>query len=287
MSKKHAVGAVLLWSTVASAFKVSLRYLTPFQLLFYASLTSLILFGVLYSREFSPRKENLRSAYLGLINPFLYYTVLFSAYDRLPAQEAQALNYTWPLMLVLLSIPLLGRKPRMRTVLGLFIGFLGAIVVATKGNLTGLNFSDPLGVILGLGSAVIWASYWLLNLRDERPLVEKMFWNFLFGFACVSGLLLFSGEFVVPPLEGLAGAIYVGLFEMGVTFLLWYRAVEGDMAFASNLAYLVPFLSLLFISIVVGERIVPATVLGLAMIVGGIIIGRENGRGPARRDHEL
>ncbi|ASJ08006.1 permease [Thermococcus siculi] len=274
MSKKHAIGAVLLWSTVASAFKVSLRYLTPFQLLFYASLTSLILFALLYAREFSPRRENLRSAYLGLINPLLYYTVLFSAYDRLPAQEAQALNYTWPLMLVLLSIPLLGRRPGTRTVLGLFIGFLGAIVVATKGNILGMSFSDPVGVALGLGSAVIWASYWLLNLRDRRPLVEKMFWNFLFGFAYVSILLPFSGEFVVPPLEGLAGAIYVGLFEMGVTFLLWYRAVEGNMAFASNLAYLVPFLSLFFITIVVGESIAPATVLGLAMIVGGILLGR-------------
>ncbi|WP_048150416.1 DMT family transporter [Palaeococcus ferrophilus] len=274
MSRKHAVLAVALWSTVASAFKLSLRYLTPLGLLFYASLTSLLLFGILYAREFSPRRENLRSAYLGLINPLTYYAVLFSAYDRLPAQEAQALNYTWPLMLVLLSIPLLGKRARPKTIFGLFLGFLGAIVVATKGDLTGLGFSDPLGVVLGLGSAVIWASYWLLNLRDDRPLVEKMFWNFLFGFAYLSMVLLLSGGFVVPPFEGLVGAVYVGLFEMGVTFILWYKAVESDMTFASGIAYLVPFMSLLFISLLVGERIAPATVLGLTMIVGGILLGR-------------
>ncbi|NJE76515.1 DMT family transporter [Thermococcus sp. ES12] len=274
MSRKHAVGAVLLWSTVASAFKLSLRYMNPPQLLLYASLTSLMVFGLLYARDFSPRRENLRSAYLGLVNPLLYYTVLFSAYDRLPAQEAQALNYTWPLMLVLLSIPLLGKKPGAKTILGLVLGFIGAIVVATKGNLTGLNFTDPVGVALGLGSAVVWASYWLLNLRDERPLVEKMFWNFLFGFIYVLVAAAVTGNLAVPQLKGLSGAVYVGLFEMGVTFLLWYRAVEGDIAFASNLAYIVPFLSLFFISIVVGESIAPATVVGLAMIVGGIIIGR-------------
>jgi len=273
MPKKHAVLAVLLWSTVASAFKLSLRYMTPLQLLFYASLTSLIVFGLLYSREFSPRKENLRSAYLGLINPLIYYTVLFSAYNRLPAQEAQALNYTWPLMLVLLSVPLLGRRFGARTVLGLFIGFLGALVVATKGNLTGLSFPDPVGVALGLGSAVVWAIYWLLNLRDGRPLVEKTFWNFLFGFTYILVILVLSGELAVPPVGGLAGAVYVGLFEMGITYLLWYKAIEDEMAFASNLAYLVPFLSLLFISAFVGESIAPATVLGLTMIVIGIIIG--------------
>ena len=274
MPKKHAVGAVLLWSTVASAFKLSLRYLNPLQLLFYASLTSLVVFGVLYLPHFSPRRENLRSAYLGLINPVLYYVVLFSAYDRLPAQEAQALNYTWPLMLVLLSIPLLGERPGGRVILGLLVGFLGAAVVATKGNLTALSFSDPIGVVLGLGSAVIWALYWLLNLRDKRPLVEKMFWNFLFGFSYISVVLLLSNGSAFPPLEGLAGAVYVGLFEMGVTFLLWYRAVEGDVAFASSLAYLVPFLSLFFISMLVGERIAPSTVIGLVMIVGGILLGR-------------
>jgi len=273
MSRKHAIGAVLLWSTVASAFKLSLRYMSPLQLLFYASLTSLILFGLIYAREFSLRRENLRSAYLGIINPLLYYTVLFSAYNHLPAQEAQALNYTWPLMLVLLSIPLLGKRPGARTVMGLFLGFSGAIVVATKGEVAALNFSDPVGVALGLGSAVIWASYWLLNLRDGRPLVEKMFWNFLFGFAYISIAIFTAGQFVVPPVEGLAGAIYVGLFEMGVTFLLWYRAVEGDMTFASSIAYMVPFLSLFFISVVVGERIVPSTILGLIMIVGGIVLG--------------
>ncbi len=273
MSRKYAVLSVLLWSTVASAFKLSLRYMNPLQLLFYASLTSLVVFGLFYSRKFSLRKENLRSAYLGLL-VILYYTVLFSAYDRLPAQEAQALNYTWPLMLVLLSIPLLGKRPGTRTVLGLSIGFLGALIVATKGNVRGMNFSDPVGVALGLGSAVIWGTYWLLNLRDERPLVEKMFWNFFFGFSYISVVLMLSGEIVVPPAKGLAGAVYVGLFEMGITYFFWYRAVEGDMAFASNLAYLVPFLSLFFISILVGESIAPATVLGLAMIVCGIVIGR-------------
>ncbi|NJE46676.1 DMT family transporter [Thermococcus sp. GR7] len=275
MSKKHAIGAVLLWSTVASAFKLSLGYLTPLQLVFYASLTSLFVFGVLYAKNFSPRRENLRSAYLGLINPLIYYTVLFSAYDRLSAQEAQALNYTWPLMLVVLSIPILGKRPSARTIAGLFLGFLGVLVVATKGNLAELNFTDPVGVALGLGSAVIWASYWILNLRDERSPVEKMFWNFLFGFIYVATATFLTGSLALPEPEALAGAIYVGLFEMGLTFLLWYRAVENDIAFASNLAYIVPFLSLVFISVVVGESIAPSTVMGLAMIVGGIVIGRE------------
>ncbi|AJC71700.1 permease [Thermococcus guaymasensis DSM 11113] len=273
MSKKHAVAAILLWSTVASAFKISLRYMDQFQLLFWAFTTSLAFYGLLYLREFRLSRENLRSAYLGLVL-LLYYAVLFSAYDLLPAQEAQALNYTWPLVLVLLSVPLLGEKPRGRTLAGLLLGFSGALVVATKGNLRAFSFSNPLGDALGLGSALIWATYWLLNVRDSRKLEEKMFWNFAFAILYSIPLVLLSSEFSIPHIEGLAGAIYVGLFEMGATYLLWYRAIESDVAFASNLAYLVPFLSLFFISTVVGERIEPSTLMGLVMIIGGIIFGK-------------
>lgn len=274
MSRAHAVIAVLLWSTVAAVFKLTLRQLSPLQLLFYASLTSLSVLSVLYLRRFSVRRENLSSAYLGFLNPFLYYTVLFSAYERLPAQEAQALNYTWPLMLVILSIPLLGNRPGVRTFIGLIMGFFGAVIVATRGSVTSLNFTDTLGVGLAFSSAVIWATYWLLNVKDGRESVEKMFWNFLFGFVYVSIAMALTGDFSIPSLSALVGAVYAGLFEMGITFLLWHRALESDLSFASNLAYLVPFLSLLFISIVVGEKIEASTVLGLVFIVTGIVVGR-------------
>jgi len=273
MSKRDAVIAVVLWSTVASAFKLSLRYMSPVALLFWAFLTSLVLYGLLYARNFRISRENLSSSYLGL-TLLLYYLVLFSAYDVLPAQEAQALNYTWPLVLVLLSVPLLGNSLGKRTLVGLLLGFFGALVVATRGNPLSFEFSNPGGVLLGLGSAVIWAIYWILNVRDGRKLDEKMFWNF--AFALIYSLPLALPDCFRTSWRGLVGAVYVGLFEMGVTYLLWHRAIEGDVAFASGLAYLVPFLSLFFILIVIGESIAPATVLGLIMIVGGIMIGKSS-----------
>lgn len=274
MSRKYAIASVLLWSTVASAFKLSLAYFTPLQLLFYASLTSLLLFAFVYGKRFSVRNAA-PSVYLGAINPFLYYIVLFTAYSRLPAQEAQALNYTWPLVLVVFSVLFLKERILARTLGGLVMGFLGASIVATRGNLLSLKFSDPLGVLLGLGSAFIWALYWTLNLKDKRPLVEKMFWNFFFGFIYISAMIIATKSFVIPSPMPLLGAVYVGLFEMGVTFLLWYKAIESDVSFASNLAYLVPFLSLLFIHFLVGEEIAPTSIVGLILIVGGIIIGKK------------
>ncbi|MDE0286860.1 MAG: DMT family transporter, partial [Gammaproteobacteria bacterium] len=105
-----ALSAVLLWSTVATAFKISLRYLDVFQLLLVASVTAtlcLLLVVVLTGRLKIPaslgKRDYLRLACLGILNPFCYYLVLFRAYDLLPAQVAQALNYTWAITLMLLS----------------------------------------------------------------------------------------------------------------------------------------------------------------------------------------
>ena len=72
----YGLSAVFLWSTVASAFKLSLRYLDPTQLLLYASLVSFfILFAVIIIQKkftlifsFSLR-EYLYLFFLGFINP--------------------------------------------------------------------------------------------------------------------------------------------------------------------------------------------------------------------------
>ena len=76
---------------------------------------------------------------------------------------------------------------------------------------------------------------------------------------------------------GLAGVVYVGFFEMGLTFIVWSKALElsSTTAKVSNLIYLSPFISLIFIRTIVGEEILPSTVIGLVLIVGGILLQRK------------
>ncbi|MHC4159786.1 MAG: DMT family transporter, partial [Planctomycetota bacterium] len=138
----YGTAAVLFWSTVASAFKISLRHINVLPLLFYASISStIVLFSILLSlKKLSllktlPQKAYLHSALLGLINPCLYYLVLFKAYSMLPAQEALVLNFTWPIMLVLLSIPLLGQQIRLKSILAILISFSGVLIISTRGNI--------------------------------------------------------------------------------------------------------------------------------------------------------
>jgi drug/metabolite transporter (DMT)-like permease len=272
---------VLLWSTCASAFKISLRHIDVLALLFFASITSTAVFFVclLVSKKLNllkdlSRTDYLHSAMLGFLNPFLYYVVLFKAYSLLPAQEAQPLNFIWPLTLILLSIPLLKQRISPKDVIATIICFAGVVVISTRGDILAMKFTDTAGVSLATGSSIIWALFWIYNVRDKRDEVVRLFLNFAFGSVFTLTLMLLLTDVRIPHASGILGAVYVGLFEMGITFLLWLKALKlsKTTAHITNLIYVVPFFSLLVISFAAGEKILPSTMVGLVFIVGGILL---------------
>lgn len=281
----YAIIAVLLWSTVASAMKLSLGYFDYLQLLFLAVFCSLVslFFILVFQKKLKDvfqyeRKAYLKSAVFGLVNPFLYYIVLFKAYSLLPAQEAQPLNYTWPIMMTLLSIPILGQKITLKNFIAIFISFIGVIVISTKGDILNFSFSNPLGALLGLLSAVIWALFWIYNIKDKRDEIGKLFLNFLFGMVYITIFMFAFSEFPKFSLVSYSAATYVGLFEMGITFVIWSLALKKSThtAKVSKFIYLVPFLSLIVIYFVLGETILVSTIAGLLFIVLGLVFDNIN-----------
>lgn len=277
------LATVTIWSTVASAFKIALRGLDPLQLLLCACAISiaalaliLIVQGKLGEIRRMGRKETIRCALLGTLNPFLYYTILFKAYDLLPAQEAQPINYTWAVTLSLLSVPLLGQKLSLKDLGAIILSYLGVVVISTHGDPFSMRFSSLPGVALALGSTVIWAVYWIFNTRSKADPIAGLLLSFMTGFPLILAATLLFSE--LPSLETgqILAASYVGLFEMGITFALWLTAMKyaakptgGGTARVANLIFLSPFLSLVFIHFLVGETIHPATVAGLAFIIAG------------------
>ena len=277
----YTLVTVLLWSTVASVFKLSLRYLDHCQLLFYSSIASIIaLAAILIVRGrirlvfTCSRRQYLQSLALGILNPFLYYIILFKAYDLLPAQEAQPLNYTWAITLAILSVPLLKQKISFMGFCALLVSYSGVVVISTHGDIFSFRFSNPLGVALALGSTVIWALYWIYNTKDDRDPVAGLLLNFLFGLPFIFVFTLFFSDLRVPGFYGLLGAAYIGLFEMGFTFVLWLSALRlsENSARLGNMIFISPFLSLFFIHFMVGERILASTFIGLVLIVAGLLI---------------
>lgn len=283
----YALIAILFWATVPTAFKISLNVLNVLTMLTIASVTSAFALFIILAAQGkyslirkSTGKELLSSALLGFINPFIYYIILLKAYQLLPAQVAQPLNMIWPIILVFLSVPLLGQKIKPASFAALFISFIGVFIISSQGKLLRPGHADISGVLLATGSSVFWAFYFILNVRDRRDETVKLFLNFLFGSAYLIIALMVTKDWQAGPqeIQGVLSSVYVGLFEMGITFLFWLKALQTAKTTdkISNLVYLAPFLSLILVHFILHEPVYYTTPLGLVLIISGIWIQNRN-----------
>lgn len=284
-NQKAAIGlallAVLLWSTVATAFKLALKAFSPFQLIFVASLVSLVFFLLALIAtgkwaEFTnvSLKQLRQSAVQGFLNPFFYYLLLFKAYSLNPAQVTQALNMVWPVMLALLSVPLLGQKLSWKNLVAICFSFLGVVFISSQGGIDGFARTNIFGALLALASSIIWSLYWLFSARDKRDRLVVLSWNFLFGMLFLLIYSVFEPDAFRFPISGQSfwAAIYVGIFELGITFVVWIYALHKseNNAITGNFVFLSPVISLAFIYFILHERIFPTTFIGLSFILLGI-----------------
>ncbi|MEM1403754.1 MAG: DMT family transporter [Pseudomonadota bacterium] len=275
------LSAVLFWSTVATAFKLSLAELSVLQLVAIAvSVSAVVLLIYLAGRGQLPllwkaiRGSPLFYLSMAALNPLIYYTILLAAYDALPAQQAQTINYTWAIMLALLSIPFLGQRLHARDWIAVALGYMGVVIIATEGRPWDLAFTSGTGVLLALASTVVWAVFWLLSARNDDDPAVALCANFVFAAPAALVLVALWGEPWPAFSRAYASAVYLGLFEMGVTWLLWSNALRlaANVSRVGNLIFLSPMLSLVFIATILDESIHPATIVGLALILPGIVL---------------
>lgn len=276
-----ALAATLLWSTVATAFKLALEQVTPSQLVALASMVStlilatlLLLRGQLGSALCGLFVSFRRTFLRALASPILYYAVLFEAYARLPAQVAQPLNYSWALLLSGLGAVFLGHRLQRREVTGLLLGYMGVVIVSLAGQ-EAMGALDPIGVALALISALLWATYWILTTKEKGDPVTSLFRSFVVALPFLFGWMLASDG--LPSLEKPAvwfAVGYVGAFEMGFTFVLWQAALASTerLSRVSTISFLSPFFSLAFIYALLGESFHPLTLVGLLLIAAGVFM---------------
>lgn len=273
--------AIFFWSTVASAFKIGLQHINFVQFLFFATWTSFLILLIInlfrgnLARFWSVTGKDLTfSALMGGLSPFAYYLVLFKAYEILPAQVAQPLNMVWPIVLVFLSVILLKEKVSYKSFIALFISFIGVYFISSQGRPADFVVKEPLGVFLAVGSSLLWSLYFIYNVKRGMEERLQLLLNFFFAALYISLLILLLGDFHELDLTGISLAVYAGIFEMGITYLLWIRAMKlsSGNEKISNLVYIAPFLSLVFIHYSVGETIYGTSIIGLTFIVTGILI---------------
>jgi drug/metabolite transporter (DMT)-like permease len=177
---------------------------------------------------------------------FGYHALYFAALAYAPAVEANLLNYTWPLLIVLLSAPILGLRLGPRRLAGVGLGFLGSLVLLGGG--ARFPAEAWFGFVCAAGCALTWSTYSVTAKRLAAVPTEAVA-----GFCAASAALAAAAHVAFEPSvmpdarQGLA-ALVLGLGPVGAAFFLWdFGMKRGDPRLLGTLAYAVPVASTLLL----------------------------------------
>lgn len=270
---------ILLWASIPVATKKILVELDNLQILFYSTILSTLVLGILliFQKKIGDLKKYKKSQYssmffLGFIGNYVYYIFLYGALSKTTASEGFILAYTWPILVLILSFIILKDKVTIQKLAGIFISFFGIIIITTKGNVTTFNLTNLQGDILALSGAFVFALFSVLGKKFNFDKTISVFIYFLSALIFIIPTVLIFSRIVFPSFNVLLWIIYNGIFVNGVSYIFWFKALEGGKTHVvSNLLYLTPFISLIYITIFLHEKILTSAVVGIVVIVAGVL----------------
>lgn len=271
----YALTCVLLWSFVPVVSRFGQSNLDNFQFLFWSNCLSFLVVGLcmLVRKGLAPLKEfsGKRIVYilfLGALGCAVYYLCLYYGYAKGNSIEVLIMQYSWPLQIIVLSVFILGERLPLKSWLAIGIGFLGIVIVLTKGKIADIQFSNLTISFIVLAGAFCFASFSVLSkkLRAEPYTTTTLLF---IGGTIIStiSLMLFS-SFQLPSRAELPSVIINGALINGVSYILWLVALEKIPASISAvLVFLSPALSAIWIVVFFREVFYPAYVIGLVLVL--------------------
>lgn len=277
-----ALLAIVFWGVSFVFTKRVVSEIPPAALVFArACLGTLLLLALLAWRGeklLPPRRAVHRLLVMGFVG--VAFHQLLQAYAL---QLTSAVNTGWligliPVWSALLAAALGKERFGPLKVLGLGVGFAGALLVVTRGHLGAgfLALPSTKGDLLVLASTVNWAVYSLLGhgtIRELGP-TQATAGAMLFGGLLLAPFFLAAGG---PALlrglspAGAAALLSLGFLSSGLGYLFWYGALEKlEATRVAAFLYLEPLATLGAAWLLLGEPVGLATVAGGGLVLGGV-----------------
>lgn len=279
--------SILLWSTTIAFSRSLTEQLGTFTAA--ALIYGLAgVFGLLYAAFQPGGMKSMRQLppqyLLGCGTLFVIYIMALYLAIGMAANRAQVLtigliNYLWPGLSLVFSVPILGRKARATLPIGIVIALAGVWLANTSGShLSFQALSLDRGALLPYGLALIAAISWGLYSNLSRRWGGEHEGGAVPLFLLASGLLLalmrlFTHE--TAHWSGPVGAelIYMALFPGMLAYVFWDIAVrKGDIILVESLSYLTPLLSTLFSTLVLNVSTGSTLWLGAGLVIAGALI---------------
>jgi drug/metabolite transporter (DMT)-like permease len=281
--------AILFWGISFVATKAVVREIPPIALIFArAGLGSALLLAVLAVRRqplLPPRDTWGALARMGFVG--VAFHQLLQAYAL---TLTSAVNTGWligltPIWSAILSAILLGERFGLGKLAGLALGFLGALLVVTRGTLTAGLLALPAtrGDLLILASTLNWAFYSVLGHATLRRLgpARATAGAMLFGWLLLVPVFLWAGAasaYASLSIRGWSAMLFLGLACSGLGYLFWYGALERiEASRVASFLYLEPLVTLGAAVLLLGESVGVTTVVGGALLVLGVALVQRAG----------
>ena len=197
------------------------------------------------------------------------WILLFEAY-KYTTISAATLSYYFAPVLVTVACPLLFREKLTRKQIVCFIlSTVGLVLIIGFDGLSGSG-THLLGILLGLGAAVFYATVILLNKFIKKVEgIKRTFLQFLAAIVTLFPYVACTGGMHLEVLDtkGWVSLLIVGLVHTGITYCLYFSALkELNGQEVAILSYLDPLVAVIISVAVLGEK------MTFLQLIGGILI---------------
>lgn len=287
----HLLGlfCALVWGATFVASKQLLRYYTPTQLMFMRFVIAYGMLWLLHRKWIRPTlREELLYLAMGLTGCSLYFWSENTALTITYASNVSTIVAAAPIFTAILAhFFTQGRERLNRWIwLGFALAFGGVVLVVFNG--TFILHLNPLGDLLALATAAVWAVFSVLQgkalqRRSSLFITRKvMFYGILTSipFLLADGLEGFSLAPVFTSGLNLFCLLFLGVVGSALCYIAWCTAERHlGLVVTSNYIYTIPFITLVVSALCLNEPISLMGVLGAVLIVAGVwASGRKSGQ---------
>ena len=287
MKRNNAIGhlsallTILIWGTTFISTKVLLADFQPIEILFFRFVMGLLALLIVYPHRMPKTtvRQELAFAGAGLCGVSLYYLLENIALTYTMASNVGVIISVAPFFTAILSRISLKQDEKLRA--SFFIGFLvamaGIALISFNGSSLQLN---PLGDLLALLAALLWACYSILT-RDISDFgyhtVQITRRVFFYGILFMTPALFFFdfrldlGRFA--DLTCLLNMIFLGLGASALCFVTWNFAVRLLGAVKTSIyIYLVPVITVGASVLILHEPFTWLTGTGTVLTLAGLLL---------------
>jgi drug/metabolite transporter (DMT)-like permease len=222
---------------------------------------------------------------MAVINITIPFLLITWAEQSVESSLAAILTSPVPLFAIVLSSVFLADEPmRVNGVVGLVVGFIGVVIITSRG-LTGEG-SSVTGELALLGAAFSYACgavYSRRNVRGLPPMIPAVFQvTFAAIITGVIALLIEEPWTAQPDAEAIFSILWLGILGSGLAYLFVFRLFAAWGATRTTLvAYLIPVVGIVLGYLVLQEPVDARIILGTALVIAGV--GLVNSRFGRRR----